>query len=176
MPMRTDCAHFKTRTFDNGESVSFCELGLAPEAPWRCPENCPEYDNRMAGSGWKGVGLAGHKAPDEPDLEGAAELLGETEGILRTIDSKLAEEQERQREKDYRKEQKHYRRVQRRRRLAGFGLGWARFFKVVLFLAILGGIVYVAVRPEVLDGVPVIGPRQSNNPTVPGARREPDLY
>ena len=41
MPMREECKHFQSRTYSSGEVARFCELDLAPEAPWRCPENCP---------------------------------------------------------------------------------------------------------------------------------------
>ena len=43
--MREDCAHYESRTYDDdGEVARFCTLGLAPEAPWRCPENCSSYE------------------------------------------------------------------------------------------------------------------------------------
>ena len=43
--MREDCAHYESRAYDDdGEVARFCTLGLAPEAPWRCPEHCPSYE------------------------------------------------------------------------------------------------------------------------------------
>jgi hypothetical protein len=41
--MREDCRHFQSRTYDTGEVARFCVLNLAPEEPWRCPDNCPKY-------------------------------------------------------------------------------------------------------------------------------------
>ena len=43
MPMREGCKHFQSRSYDTGEVVRFCELDLAPEAPWRCPDDCASY-------------------------------------------------------------------------------------------------------------------------------------
>ena len=37
MPMREECKHFQSRTYDSGEVARFCVLDLAPEAPWKCP-------------------------------------------------------------------------------------------------------------------------------------------
>ena len=42
--MREDCRHFESRTYESGEVARFCVLGLAPQAPWRCPENCPGHE------------------------------------------------------------------------------------------------------------------------------------
>lgn len=42
--MREDCCHYESRTYDDGEVARFCTLGLAPEAPWRCPDDCPRYE------------------------------------------------------------------------------------------------------------------------------------
>jgi hypothetical protein len=41
--MREDCRYFQRRTYRSGDSVQFCALRLAPEAPWRCPDSCPRY-------------------------------------------------------------------------------------------------------------------------------------
>ena len=51
--MRTDCAHYQSRTYSGGETVRRCELDLAPEAPWRCPEDCPAYSQRLIDVTWK---------------------------------------------------------------------------------------------------------------------------
>ena len=47
MPMREDCRHFAARTYEGGEVARFCVLDLAPEAPWRCPENCASYEQTV---------------------------------------------------------------------------------------------------------------------------------
>ena len=36
----------------NGETVRKCDLDLAPEAPWRCPDNCASFEPRMADVNW----------------------------------------------------------------------------------------------------------------------------
>ena len=45
--MREDCRHFQSRTYETGEVARFCVLNLAPEAPWRCPADCPKYERDM---------------------------------------------------------------------------------------------------------------------------------
>lgn len=47
MPMREDCCHYESRTYDDGEVARFCTLDLAPEAPWRCPPDCSRYERIM---------------------------------------------------------------------------------------------------------------------------------
>jgi hypothetical protein len=64
--MRQDCKHFESRTYRNGETVRKCDLDLAPEAPWRCPENCPRYERRMADVNWAHGTLVTPQTPDEP--------------------------------------------------------------------------------------------------------------
>ena len=64
--MRQDCKHFESRTYRNGETVRKCNLDLAPEAPWRCPENCPRYERRMADVNWAHGTLVTPTTPDEP--------------------------------------------------------------------------------------------------------------
>jgi len=41
-------------------------LDLAPEAPWRCPENCPSYHRRLADVGWVHGSLVEPALEDEP--------------------------------------------------------------------------------------------------------------
>jgi hypothetical protein len=82
MPMRTDCKNYESRTYPGGETVRKCNLDLAPEAPWRCPEDCEAYAPRLTDVNWKHGTLVSPPTPDEPDLEGAAELLDEAEDIV----------------------------------------------------------------------------------------------
>ncbi|HEX4776100.1 MAG TPA: hypothetical protein VFW74_04955, partial [Acidimicrobiia bacterium] len=86
MPMRDECRHYESRTYPNGETVRKCRLDLAPEAPWRCPEDCPRYERRLADAGWTIEGLVRPSAPEEPDMielnDDAAALLDEAEDIL----------------------------------------------------------------------------------------------
>ena len=86
--MRQDCKHFESRTYRNGETVRKCDLDLAPEAPWRCPENCPRYERRIADVNWSHGSLVTPKTPDEP-LDAldrgdgsVARLLDEAEEIV----------------------------------------------------------------------------------------------
>src|SRR5665213_1058213 len=85
--MREECTHFQSRTYASGEAARFCVLDLAPEAPWRCPENCPSYVRRMADVGWVHGSLVEPAIEDEPDVphEAAAELLRNAEEIVTDI-------------------------------------------------------------------------------------------
>ena len=64
MPMRTECKHFESRTYRNGETVRKCDLDLAPDAPWRCPDNCPAYERRLADRSWTHGSLITPPTPD----------------------------------------------------------------------------------------------------------------
>ena len=86
MPMRQDCKFFESRTYPNGDTVRKCDLDLAPEAPWRCPENCEAYTPRRADVNWTYGTLVTPKTPDEPASLGAddsiAALLDEAEDVV----------------------------------------------------------------------------------------------
>ncbi|MEA3075703.1 MAG: hypothetical protein QOF60_611 [Actinomycetota bacterium] len=101
MPMLEHCKNFQSRTYASGEIARFCVLDLAPEAPWRCPENCPKYERRMADVGWDLGGLVRPKVPDEPEMielnDDAAALLDEAEDILNAAGPDMGAEVERQR-------------------------------------------------------------------------------
>jgi hypothetical protein len=87
VPMREECKHFQSRTYATGEVVRFCELDLAPEAPWRCPENCPSYERRLAGAGWEEGSLVEPALEDEPGPGGqeVVELLEQAEDIVDAV-------------------------------------------------------------------------------------------
>ena len=68
--MREECKHFQSRTYASGEVARFCVLDLAPEAPWRCPENCPSYHRRLADVGWVHGSLVEPAIEDEPGAGG----------------------------------------------------------------------------------------------------------
>jgi hypothetical protein len=84
--MNEDCCHYESRTYDNGEVARFCTLDLAPEAPWRCPENCPRYERiTMIGSDFE-AGSLGHvpaveAEPDAP-VEDIVDVLADAEAIV----------------------------------------------------------------------------------------------
>ena len=85
MPMRVECKNFESRTYANGETVRKCHLDLAPEAPWRCPDDCPEYERRMADVAWSYGTAVVLPTPDEPVGENIAELLDHAEEIVNTV-------------------------------------------------------------------------------------------
>lgn len=83
--MRADCKHYETRTYRSGETVRKCNLDLAPDAPWRCPDSCPAFERRMADVKWDHGTLITPPTPPEPpglDDGSAARLLDEAEDIV----------------------------------------------------------------------------------------------
>jgi hypothetical protein len=96
--MREDCFNFESRTYADGETVRKCNLDLAPEAPWRCPENCPEYRPRLADVNWTHGTLVTPPTPEEPQGEGIPELLDEAEDIVNTAASEILAEVEEEEE------------------------------------------------------------------------------
>ena len=86
MPMRQDCKYFESRTYPTGDTVRKCDLDLAPEAPWRCPDDCPKYERRLADVNWRHGTLVTPPTPDEPESIGAddsvAALLDAAEDIV----------------------------------------------------------------------------------------------
>jgi hypothetical protein len=90
MPMRQDCKNFESRTYSGGETVRKCNLDLAPEAPWRCPESCPGYQRRLADVNWAHGTLVTPPTPAEPPGLGSddgrvAEVLDAAEDLLNEI-------------------------------------------------------------------------------------------
>ena len=81
MPMRQDCKYFESRSYPNGDTVRKCDLDLAPEAPWRCPEDCPSYTRRMVDVNWSHGTLVTPATPDEPAS------LGEDDSIAALLDA-----------------------------------------------------------------------------------------
>jgi hypothetical protein len=86
MPMREDCCHYESRTYDDGEVARFCTLDLAPEAPWRCPEHCSRYERiMMIGSDFEQGSFARRPAveaePDDP-VEDIVDVLADAEAIV----------------------------------------------------------------------------------------------
>ena len=88
MPMRTECKHYESRTYANGDAVRKCNLDLAPEAPWRCPDQCARYERRLADVAWVHGSAITPPTPDEvPGLDdgSAAAVLDEAEAIVNAI-------------------------------------------------------------------------------------------
>jgi len=86
MPMRQDCKHFESRSYPNGDTVRKCNLDLAPEAPWRCPDDCPSFTKRRLDVNWSHGSLVTPATPDEPEGLGddgsIAALLDAAEDII----------------------------------------------------------------------------------------------
>jgi len=82
--MRTDCRHYESRTYSAGEVVRKCRLDLAPEAPWRCPDDCPMYERRRIDVAWNyGTLHSANDAPEtEPTGDDVAALLDAAEDIV----------------------------------------------------------------------------------------------
>ena len=97
MPMRQDCKFFESRTYANGETVRKCDLDLAPEAPWRCPDTCAGYQRRLADVNWAHGTLVTPPTPTEPpglDERGddIAALLDAAEDIVNSAGPRIMAE------------------------------------------------------------------------------------
>lgn len=87
MPMRQDCKYFESRSYPNGDTVRKCDLDLAPEAPWRCPDDCASYERRLVDVNWAHGTLVTPPTPEEPeslesDDDSVAALLDAAEDIV----------------------------------------------------------------------------------------------
>jgi len=113
--MREECKHFQSRTYASGEVARFCVLDLAPEAPWRCPENCPSFQPRLADAGWVHGSLVEPPIEDEPEVPGGdvAAVLDSAEDIVNEVAPGVLAEV---RADDARREARGSRRWWRRRR------------------------------------------------------------
>jgi hypothetical protein len=101
MPMREECKHFQSRTYADGEVARFCVLDLAPEAPWRCPDDCPSYERRLADVGWTHGSLIEPPVEEEPDFTPAvAELLDNAEDLVNAVGPEVVAEEERVRARE----------------------------------------------------------------------------
>jgi hypothetical protein len=83
--MRVDCKHYETRTYATGEAVRKCNLDLAPNAPWRCPDACVGFERRFADVAWDHGSLRLPGTPEEPpglDDGSASAVLDEAEDIV----------------------------------------------------------------------------------------------
>jgi hypothetical protein len=82
--MRSDCRHYESRTYGSGEVVHRCKLDLAPEAPWRCPDDCPGYAKRRMDAGWHygSLGKAAKTPEAEPTGDDVTALLDATQDIV----------------------------------------------------------------------------------------------
>ena len=99
--MREECKHVQSRTYTSGEVARFCRLDLAPEAPWRCPDNCPKYDRRMGDAGWAHGSLVSPPVEAEPSnlVENVGDLLDQAEDIINSAGPQIVAEFDRQRDR-----------------------------------------------------------------------------
>lgn len=99
--MRTDCRHYESRTYGSGEVVRKCRLDLAPEAPWRCPDDCAGFELRRIDAGWQLGSLQQASAAPEPEPAGedVAALLDEAEDIVNAAAPEIFAELEAQESK-----------------------------------------------------------------------------
>jgi hypothetical protein len=110
--MRTDCKHYESRTYQSGDIVRKCRIDLAPEAPWKCPDDCPGYERRMIDAGWQYGSLSDAQEPEpEPEMGGdVAALLDEAEDIVNAAGAQLLDEQARKQRKGLFRKNKRKRR------------------------------------------------------------------
>ena len=84
--MRMECRNYESRTYASGDTVRKCNLDLAPEAPWRCPDQCAAYERRLADVAWQHGTAVAPPTPPPPASLGAddsiAALLDEAEDIV----------------------------------------------------------------------------------------------
>jgi len=110
--MREDCCHYETRTYDDGEVARFCTLDLAPEAPWRCPADCPRYERIiMIASDFEQGSLHPPPVEAEPDapVEDIVGVLDDAEDIVNAAIPAVIDDLDRERKP-------WWRRLGRRRR------------------------------------------------------------
>lgn len=97
MGMRTDCKHYESRSYANGETVRKCRLDLAPGAPWECPAECSGFVLRRADVGWDYGSLRPAQAPaPEPVAmdDDIAALLDSAEDIVNSAAPDILAEME----------------------------------------------------------------------------------
>ena len=93
--MREECKQFESRTYANGETVRKCNLDLAPDAPWRCPEQCSGYERRLADAAWAYGSLVTPPTPTEPpglDDGTAAAVLDDAEDFINEVGKQVMAE------------------------------------------------------------------------------------
>ena len=101
MPMREDCRHFQSRTYETGEVARFCVLNLAPEAPWRCPDDCPKYQADIIDGTFVQGSLVRPPVEAEPEdpPEDIAALLDAADAVVTAAGPEIVAEIEAQRQK-----------------------------------------------------------------------------
>jgi len=92
--MRVNCKFYESRTYPSGETVRMCRLDLAPEAPWRCPADCPKFERKLVDGGWVHGSLAHTPLDEEPGPldEGAIAMLDQAEDIINAAGGEVVAE------------------------------------------------------------------------------------
>ena len=99
--MRIDCRFYESRTYATNETVRMCRLDLAPEAPWRCPEDCPKFEKKLVDGGWIHGSLVNTPTPEPPRLDAdMISLLDQAENIINSAGPEIIEEVRADRAKD----------------------------------------------------------------------------
>lgn len=108
--MRTDCKHYESRTYASGDVVRKCRIDLAPDAPWKCPDDCVGFERRMIDAGWQYGSLTPTKPEPEPvaaEPDDISALLDSAEEIVNAAGAELmAEQQKKQKRKLFRKKKR----------------------------------------------------------------------
>ena len=106
--MRQDCKYYESRTYPSGDTVRKCDLDLAPEAPWRCPADCPKFEPRLAAVNWKHGSVITPPTPAEPPSLGEdpsiGALLDEAEDIINAVGPDVVAEVEAERAEQARRQ------------------------------------------------------------------------
>jgi hypothetical protein len=106
MGMREECKHFQSRTYKSGEVARFCKLGLAPDQPWSCPENCLTFEPRLVDIGWSHGSLVDRPveaAPPDVSPEDRRSILESASEIVDAVAPELIEERRKYLEEQERK-------------------------------------------------------------------------
>ncbi len=91
--MRVNCRFYESRTYATGDTVRQCRLDLAPEAPWRCPEDCPKFQPKLNDGGWTQGSLANKGMTDEPTLDADhVSMLDAAENIINAAGPEIVQE------------------------------------------------------------------------------------
>jgi len=98
MTMRENCRHYESRTYDSGETARFCVLDLAPEAPWKCPDDCPKFELSANDGSFEVGSLAATDVEPEPDddPDDIAAVLRDAERIVLDAEPEVIGELEHQ--------------------------------------------------------------------------------
>ncbi len=95
--MRENCRHFESRTYEGGETARFCVLDLAPEAPWKCPDDCVRYEPSLIDGTFVSGSLARPAVEPEPDEspDDIEAVLDEAEDIVTGAEVEIIREAQR---------------------------------------------------------------------------------